>query len=484
MDREAVAFATVSRRRRISRSAARPTRCAAWALLLLATSAACTRQPPAVDLPAQPNLVLYLIDTLRADHLGCYGYAPPVSPRIDSFARESVLVREARAQSSWTKPAVATILTGLTPPGHGTERRSHRLPKRVETLAERLGSAGYVTAMFTTNPTVTERFGFDQGFDEFHYLSQPRGRRRGHVDSAEIHGSVVDWLDRRSDGRPFFLVVHTLDPHDPYRPREPFASRLAAGIDIESACCPKPAQLAGLTEAELVDRSRRSIALYDAEIAQNDESFGRLRDVIERRGLGPRTAILLTADHGEEFFEHGGWRHGHALYEELLRIPFVLRLPGGAAAGRVVDGPIDQIDFTPTLLDLAGIGPVDGLPGESWLPWLMGRGDPPAGAATSFAWLEHPAYSMAAAQAGEWKWIGRWNRGDDPPAPPVEWLFDLARDPAEVAPRGSADGADGHRRELVALLAAARRQAGSAMAAEEEEIDPELDRTLRALGYI
>lgn len=431
--------------------------------------------------PARPpNLVLYVIDTLRADHLGAYGYPLPTSPAIDAFAREGVLFRAARAQSSWTKPAVATLLTGLYPITHGADRRARGLAPGVETLAALVAPAGYQSAFFTTNPTVTAKFGFDRGFDEYRYLSHPRGggRGRGHVDSGEIHRAVVDWLDRRDPARPFLLVVHTLDPHDPYRPPERFRRRFAPRVEVEVACCVRAAELAALSPAQARTRAGEMIALYDGEIAQNDESFGALLAELARRGLGERSAILLTSDHGEEFYDHGGWRHAETLYEEVLRVPMILRLPGGAHAGRTIEAPADQIDVVPTLLALAGLAAPAQLPGGSWLPALAG-GAPPA--AESLAWLEHPAFSLASATLDGWKGIrarGGWR-------PPLERggeeLYRLADDPGER--RDLARDRGVHRRFLLGRLAAAEARFGAAAAAPEVAIDAELERSLRALGY-
>ena len=426
---------------------------------------------------ARPNLVVYLVDTLRADHLSCYGYPLPTSPRIDAFAAGAVRVREARAQSSWTKPAVATVLTGLYPVAHGAQRRSQGLDESVVTLAERLATAGYETAYFGTNPTVTPKFGFAQGFDEFRYLSVPRGRKRGHVDAAEIHREVVAWLERRDRAKPFFLVVHTLDPHDPYRPREPFRSRFAPAVEVEAACCIRARELAALSPDAARRRAAQSIALYDGEVAQNDAAFGALLDELARRDLVDASAILFTSDHGEEFYDHGGWRHASTLYEEVLRVPFVLRLPGGARGGTVLEGPLDQIDIAPTLLDLAGVEIPRGLPGGSWLAAFAG-GAPPDEA--SLAWLAHPAFSIAAAKAGGWKWTGYPGSAPPPGRAPVE-LFDLGSDPREERNLAALE-------PQRALRLADRITAESARSArapvKEVEIDAELDRTLRALGYL
>jgi arylsulfatase A-like enzyme len=427
---------------------------------------------------ARPNLVVYVVDTLRADHLGCYGYERPTSPRLDAFAREAVRWSEARAQSSWTKPAMATLLTGHYPITHGADLRARGLAEGIESIGGRLAAAGYESAFFTTNPTVTASFGFDRGFSTYRYLSRAEGRRRRSVGADEIHAEVVDWLARRDVAKPFLLVVHTLDPHDPYFPGEPYKSRFAPDVDPEIAGYVRGEELALLAEEPARERARQMRALYDAEIAQNDAAFGALLDELDRRRLAPTTAVLFTSDHGEEFFDHGGWRHAETLYEEVLRVPLLLRLPGGAHGGRRIDAPADQIDVAPTLLDLAGVAVPAELPGASWLPALAGNA-PPGG--ESLAWLEHPSLSLASATRDGWKWIrnrGAWRppltRGPDE-------LYHLARDGGE---RVDLTAKEPRRRHwlagrLAAAVARHRRAAGA-----EVPIDPELDRALRALGYL
>jgi arylsulfatase A-like enzyme len=430
-------------------------------------------------LPPRPNLVLYVVDTLRADHLGCYGYALPTSPRLDRFAREAVLWREARAQSSWTKPAMGTLLTGHYPITHGAELRSRRLAPELETLGDRLGRVGYQTAFLTTNPTVAARFGFARGFDVYRFLSRGEGRERRSYRAREVHREVVEWLAQRDATRPFFLVVHTLDPHDPYLPAEPYKQRFAPDVDPQVAGYIRSAELAALPPAAARERARQMRALYDAEIAQNDESFGALVDELARRDLLARTAVVFTSDHGEEFYDHGAWRHAETLYEELLRVPLVVRLPGGALGGTVIEEPADQIDVAPTLLALAGVEIPAALPGGSWLPALAGGAPPDR---ESLAWLEHPSLSLESAVRGGWKRIrnrGAWRlpleRGPDE-------LFHLARD------RGERDDLTRthvlRRHWLAGRLAAAAAFHGRVAAAPDVAIDPELQRALAALGYL
>ncbi len=454
-----------------------------------AGAAAPTAEESAAARAERPNLVLYVVDTLRADHLGCYGYDRPTSPRLDAFAREGVRFAEARAQSSWTKPAMATILTGLHPVTHGAERRAQGIAPEARTLAERLSEAGYDTAMFTTNPTVVEKFGFGRGFDRFEYVHQLQGRKRRSVRSAEMHRAATAWLDgRAAPERPFFLVVHTLDPHDPYRPEEPYRSRFAPGVDVASACCFRGERLGELSAEEAAIRRRDSMALYDGEIAANDASFGRLVDDLRARRLLDRSAVVFTSDHGEEFHEHGGWRHAESLFEEVLRVPLVVRLPGGTSSGVTVVDPADQIDIAPTLLDLASIPAPPELPGASLLPVIGGGAAPPG---ESLAWLRHPAFDVVAIRDGNWKWLRHEGAlrevtgevgGVAGAGEAAEALYDLEADPGER--RNLLEAEPARRRALALRVKEARARLARRQAAGEVEIDPALDAELRALGYL
>ncbi len=453
---------------------------------LPAAAAAAPASSAAPEVGPRPNLIVYLVDTLRADHLGCYGYARPTSPRIDRFAAKSILFQNGRAQSSWTKPAVASILTGLFPGAHGAELRSARIHEGVETLAERLQAAGYETALFTTNANITARFGFAQGWDSFRFLKHRKGRKYEHYDAAETNAEIFAWLterERRAPAKPLFLFVHTLDPHDPYRPREEFRRQFAAEVDLESACCRRSNDLAGLVGAAAERQAADAMALYDAEIAQNDAAFGEFLDELDRRGLASSSAVLLTADHGEEFFDHGGWKHGFTLYEEMLRIPLILRLPAGSAGGRTIAAPADQVDIAPTLLALAGLPPAPELPGRD-LRGLLDA-ESPASANTahlSFAWLARPGLRTISAVGGRWKLVRQ--EGESLLQQPRRELFDLMDDAPER--RSLADPArqpSDRVRWLEGGLAQATSRFGGGEPAEEAEIDPELEKSLRALGY-
>ena len=434
--------------------------------------------PPAPA--ARPNVLLYVIDTLRADHLGCYGYPRPTSPRIDRFAREGTLFLEGRAQASWTRPAMATLLTGLLPIAHQAETTGDRLPDRVETVAERLAAAGYQTAMITVNGNVAGRFGFRQGFGRFLYLPERRSAREMHVRAAEVNPRVVDWLAHRDRVRPFFLVVHVADPHDPYTPLPRFRRLLASSVhDVTVGTKGALKRLGQLSGAAAQRRALELIALYDAEIAGNDEAFGALLDRVGELGLAGSTAVFLLSDHGEEFYEHLGWNHGTTLYEEQLRVPFVVRLPGGEGAGRTPPGPAEQIDLAPTLYDLAGVAPPPGLPGRSLLGEIRGESEGVHGA--SLAFLDHLDRRAESIVDAQWKLVHV-----DRPEKVLQrspWqLYALGSDPAEQFDLALERPL--RRLWLGGELAEAEARWRSPLPRVRAHIDPELGRRLRALGYL
>ncbi|RLE25269.1 MAG: hypothetical protein DRJ65_08205 [Acidobacteria bacterium] len=318
----------------------------------------------------KPNVVIYLVDALRADHLGVYGYARATSPRIDAFAEQALVFDQAWANSSWTRPAVASILTGLRPEVHRTNRRDDVLPNEITTLPELLRAEGYQTAAIVANPNISAIFGFDRGFDEFSLLEDQKSR------SVDIHEAASLWLSReREELKPFFLYLHTVDPHLPYDPPEEERRIFAAGVerrDLGSTSVVGTLQARHLIdEADYVDDL---IDLYDGEIAANDRQFGRLLDVIDDLGLSDRTIIIFLADHGEEFFDHGGWIHGTSLYSEVLRIPLIIKVPGRQADGRTAM-PVQQADLMPTILGLLGMPAPSNLQGRNIVAGTSTRGN-------------------------------------------------------------------------------------------------------------
>ena len=409
------------------------------------------------------NLVVYLVDTLRADHLGCYGYPREVSPRLDRFAAEATLFENARANAPWTLPAVASVMTGLWPPAHGVFEDSRRLAPEATTLAEALSAAGYQTAAIVTNGFATGAYGLDQGFDELELIQT--GARKSRL----VHESAVAWLERRDPDRPFFLYLHTIDPHKPYLPAEEQRRRFAPHADEIHR------QIVANARKQRWDPTESNLsqlrALYDAEIAENDESFGDTLDALEAAGLYDDALIVFLSDHGEEFYEHYAWTHASNLFREVLNVPLVVKLPGQRRGRRVAE-LAQQIDLMPTLLAYLGIE-APATHGRL-LPALLETGE--AGSRRVFSHTKRKAQSTASVIDGDWKFI---RRSDDKGV--TNRLYNWRNDPGEHENRVA------ERPVLAGMLAAALQRhlaesvpPGVAEATPDEAV---LD-NLRALGYV
>lgn len=423
--------------------------------------------PPPSPPARRPNVLLYVIDTLRADHLGCYGYGRRVSPGLDAFAAGATLFENARAAASWTKTSMATVLTGLPPRSHGTHRRGDALSPALTTLAERLQQAGYATAGFVTNPNLAPSFGFDQGFDTYVFLTEKRVER-GYVRSDVLHHDALTWLehDRPSD-RPFFLYLHSMDPHDPYV--------TAGGEQKVGTTAFMRALEQGRIPVSPVLR-QQLLALYDDEIAFNDAGLAALLSRLDASGLGRDTLVVVLADHGEEFFDHGWWRHGKTLFEEQLRIPLLVRWPGGWKAGVRVERPARQIDVAPTILEAVGLGAdAAGLPGRGLARLAAGTAvaDEP-----EFALLDVDGRWVESLRLGPSKLV-RYFSYDRPRG--LEELFDLGADPLEAANIAALQP------EAVAFLGALLESpafGGRPGVVGRATIDADLAERLRAVGYV
>jgi arylsulfatase A-like enzyme len=428
-------------------------------------------RPPAR--PLRPNILLYVIDTLRADHLGIYGYPKPVSPHLDALAAESVVFDRAYAQSGWTRTSVASILTGLTPFAHRVLGREDALPASLPVLAGLLQASGYQTAGFVANVNLAPELGFGRGFDRYvPVYAQHDPPRAGWLNS-----ELLSWLRSRQSGAPFFAYLHSMEPHDPYDPPEPFRRRFAphlstslrspAAAGIAAALAAHP----GLTPEEI---RADFTALYDGEIAANDDEIGRLLQALRAAGLYDDTLIVVVSDHGEELLDHGLWGHGHSLYSEILHVPLILKLPGGRRAGERRGDDASHVDLLPTLLAAAGVRLPAGAEGRDLLASSAGA----AGAAPVLSFLQLDGAGMASVieqgrQLIQWK--------PDHPAGRLE-MYDLRTDPHE-------------RRDLMgrdllwagfmsSRLRALRRTHERSSAAPRVPLDGELGQRLRALGYV
>lgn len=340
--------------------------------MALALLSACGA-PPTTKVGTGPTAVILVsIDTLRADHLGAYGYGKPTSPHIDRLAEQGITFTRTSAPAPSTLLSHASIFTSRIPQQHAASHvRNLPLSEEALTLTEVLRDAGYATASYNSGGQLMRAFGLAQGFDV--YESGP-DRFAWAVDQA------LGWLDARPPAeaaRPFFLFLHTYEPHHPYTP---------SLADLELFAGNYRGSLPHLIPVELlveVNHGKRRlndadlayvIAAYDAEIHATDRSFGLLLDGLAQRGLLDSSLIVLTSDHGEEFGEHGmvGW-HSHTLNEELLRVPFVLRLPGRAHAGSRIESLARSIDIAPTVLEALGLPAPREFAGRSLLPAVRGE---------------------------------------------------------------------------------------------------------------
>jgi arylsulfatase A-like enzyme len=283
-----------------------------------------------------PLVVVYLVDTLRADHLSLYGYERDTSLELERFARDAVVFDQAIAPSSWTKPSVASLFTSLLPAQHRCVQFYTPLDRSFVTFAEMLQERGYGTGAVVTNELVLAREAhYDQGFEYFARPPEPQSAR-------EVVDAALEYLTSRR-GLPTLLYLHTMDPHWPYAPPPPFDRRYP----------PPPAPgraAAGPYDYEEPLDLDRIVAQYDGEVAYGDGEFGRFVRELEAQGLYERSLIVFLSDHGEEFLDHGDWMHGHTLFEELVRVPLVVKYPGNRHAGRRVARQVLLVDVLPTIL--------------------------------------------------------------------------------------------------------------------------------------
>lgn len=434
-----------------------------------------TAPPPAVPTrpaspraPAgRPNVLLYSVDTLRPDRLGCYGGPSALSPRLDGLAATGVVFEQARATTSWTKPSLATVLTGLDSLSHGLVVRERRVPAAATTLAESLAAAGYATGAFVTNGYLVSGEGFEQGFGWYRY--DP-------VDAATATARALQWLDGRSGARPFLLWVHTIDPHAPYQPSQPWRRRFAPEVPQEVGTVADIRALGGRSDVAQQRTAARYRRLYDAEIAQNDAAFGELLDGLAERGHRDDTVVVFLSDHGEAFLERGVVGHGWDLHEETVRVPLVIR-PAGGGAGRRVAVPVGLADVLPTMLAAAGVAAPSDLDGRDLWPAVTGSGPPPSDR-LEVLFLDEQRQRSVATRDGRWKMLAPlevWGTGRPT-------LYDLAADPGELVDLATERPVTAGWLAFEARCALAR---GPRWPAETgAALDPATRRDLEALGYL
>ena len=432
--------------------------------------------PPAAPVPRpalseRPNLIVYLIDTLRADRLGGYGNPRGLTPHLDALATEAWLFERAWSVATWTRPATATLLTGLAPLDHGVVELEDRLPAAAETLAERLRAAGYRTAALSTNWHVSPHSGMRQGFEDFIFVPEA-------PHPEQIVERLRAWLDEADRSRsPFFLYVHALDPHAPYEPPSDLRRRFAPASPADAG------SRAGLRRAYAArgEQRRRRIAelvpLYDAEVAWADRGFGAFVAVLRERGLYDPTLLVVLADHGEELGERGELGHARDLYCETLAIPLLVKPPRAREARRVA-APVGMVDLAPTILRAAGLD-TRGLPGRDLLS--LDPGDLSTAQRPLFAHLSYERRRALAVVRGGWQLVLplAGPRGGNPE------LYDLAG-----SPPGGCRETDNlawanpvRAGYLESSLRAELQRSRPQWERERSPVDEEARRALRALGY-
>jgi arylsulfatase A-like enzyme len=412
--------------------------------------------------PAKPNVILISVDTLRADHLGCYGNPRGTSPNIDRLASEGVLFENGFSPTAWTLPGHASMFTGLTPRRHGATRVKTAIREDVPLLTEILAQAGYATAAVVNAPFLQAKFGFSRGFDAFTYVPK--------LEVARHQEAVLDTV-RRGGKRPFFYFFHYMSVHDPYAPEERF-NRFVGSYEL-------PIGVTGQGLLQLwraLDAGERSLNadeirflddLYTGGVLSVDARIGELLDLLKSSRLDDDTIVIFTSDHGEEFMEHGSIVHTKTLYDEVLRVPLILRGPEIPRGARI-RSMAALIDIVPTVLGLLDIAIPPGLDGVDLAAYWNDDTNPERALEIETNWING----------------GRVKRGVRTPTRKLivslesgsKEYYDLDRDPAETDNLYPHPGAQELGRELATQLESA--------AGGEVVLDPEDIEALKALGYL
>ncbi len=352
--------------------------------------------------PGAPRyVILIFMDAVRPDHLSAYGYGRPTSPRIADLAARGALFDDAVAQAPWTLPSVATVLSSTFPSQHGAKRSEGRnVPMKAgeKTFVEVLAGAGYRTCAMSTAKVYTPSLGLKQGFEESYVIGGEKDVLEK-VAAMELAGAAVTWLRRHRDEK-CFLLVHHYDTHYPYRASAACINRFDPEYNGEyrlrfgdsSLRILKKARIGRIADIGLTDRDMEHIkALYDCEIVRTDASVGALVDSLEAWGRLDEAMIIVTADHGEEFLEHGSIEHGQTLYDESLKVPLVIFAPSCVDAGTRISEQVGLIDIGPTVLSAAGVEIPPAFEGRSLMPMMSSRFEP-AGADLRPSGLPYSCY--------------------------------------------------------------------------------------------
>jgi len=427
-----------------------------------------------------PSVILYVEDTLRADHLSTYGYARPTDPFLSELAGEGATFTHVWSTSNWTRPSISSLLTSLDPVAHGNQVHTRRVPEALTTLAETLGEAGWITASFVTNYHAGAWAGLEQGFD---IAAEPWAYGATRIESTLTSSALTEplaaFLAEHADEQ-VLVFAHSLDPHAPYAP-EPEDVQAVSSI---AARIEPPERL----KDKDFTRWRQTTRDYDAEVLHNDRELAALDAALLRLGLKDDTIFVFASDHGESFGTRGRWEHRQDLHEDQVRVPWVLRWPGEVAAGRRIDAPVSLLDLAPTLLGLLDVAAPDAWQGRDLSAQLRDDGAQPVRPAPLYLDAvygdDRPDKTHEFAVVNwPYKLLGsvRQDGGLRPVA-----LFDLVRDPGELANLlGLAD----HAQALAGLLDVARERIDAGplaprAGADAAPMDPAVLEWMKQMGYL
>jgi arylsulfatase A-like enzyme len=388
------------------------------------------------DAPQPPNLLFIAVDTLRADR----AHDPRLMPRIAELSRTGLVFEQAFSHAPWTLPSFATMFTGQLPPQHGAGGVANQyfgLRSEITTVAERLRDSGYATAAIVNVDFLGPDFGVCQGFDELD--AQFTLSNRTLRDARGTSDAAIAWLEQRETG-PFALFVHYFDPHADYTPPEPYRSQHADPRDLAPTAAPLGTReqiVAWKTGREPLtpELAQRASRLYDGEIAYTDSEIGRLVDRLRRQGLLENTLVVFTSDHGEEFLEHGGFEHGHSLYDELVHVPLMLHWPARIQPGRRGDA-VGHVQLARTICELLAVTPATSFAAPGLLE--HDQTTPSAGHGLLYGYGNFWGAPWESIRNDQHKWLGIPVKG----APAREELYDWRLDPREqrnLLPTQSAD---------------------------------------------
>ncbi len=381
------------------------------------------RPPQITASDKKKNVIVLLIDTLRADKLTAYNKTWVKSPVFDKFVKESSLFERCQAPSNWTKPSCASVLTGLYPDSHKARGHSSKVASSIKLASEIFRTFGFATGAFIANGYLAAEFGFKRGWNQ--YVNFIRENKK--TDAENVFKTSLDFIADHKD-KPFFTYIQTIDPHVPYDPPEEDLKRYDARPyegPVQNRSTGNLLEEIKRDKITLNARDKKRLeALYDGEVTYHDRYFGHFLDSLKKMGVLDNTVIVVCADHGEEFFEHESVGHGHTLFQELLHVPLVLRAPGVVPAGRRIKAEAGLADILPTALKAAGLEIPAGLEGRDLLPVCNGAVPDPMEASFSSFFSEKDERNLSwSVRKGDFKLRMK--------GPARTYLYNLADDPRE-----------------------------------------------------